>query len=40
MYVALYEQECFSWKLNDMKLNAPFNIFRHWFKMQRGADSV
>jgi len=33
MYVALYEQECFSWKLNDMKLNTPFNIFRHWFKM-------
>ena len=33
MYVALYEQECFSRKLNDMKLNTPFNIFCHRFKM-------
>ena len=30
---ALYEQECFFQRLENIKLNSPFNIIRYWFKV-------
>ena len=30
---ALYEQECFFQRLENIKLNPPFNIVRYWFKV-------